>query len=158
MRYFHDSERNQWELTLNLGAAKRVYDALGVDLLNPSQESDDGRAITIRLAFDDFLLGRVVAEMIAPQAKARQLSRDELDALFDARTLAAAEKAFFAEWRDFFTQRGKTWASKAVALDYASKEVVESASLAKVELLEAERRGATSSDSPVAPESQTSAT
>ncbi|MBQ6828418.1 MAG: hypothetical protein IJO46_10435 [Thermoguttaceae bacterium] len=105
MRYFHDSERNQWELTLNLGAAKRVYDALGVDLLNPSQESDDGRAITIRLAFDDFLLGRVVAEMIAPQAKARQLSRDELDALFDARTLAAAEKAFFAEWRDFFTQR-----------------------------------------------------
>lgn len=158
MRYFHDSERNQWELTLNLGAAKRVYDALGVDLLNPSQESDDGRAITIRLAFDDFLLGRVVAEMIAPQAKARQLSRDELDALFDARTLAAAEKAFFAEWRDFFTQRGKTWASKAVELDYADKERGEKAALEKVQTLEAERLGATSSDSPDGPESPISAT
>lgn len=158
MQYFHDSERNQWELTLNLGAAKRVYDALGVDLLNPSQESDDGRAMTIRLAFDDFLLGRVVAEMIAPQAEARHISREELDALFDARTFAAAEKAFFAEWRDFFTQRGKTWAAKAVELDYASKELAESASLARVELLEAERRGATSSDLPVGPESPISAT
>ena len=158
MQAFHDSERNRWELALNLGAAKRVYDALGVDLLNPAQPTDDGRALTVRLAFDDFLLGRVVVEMIAPQAEARHVSREELDALFDARTLAAAEKAFFDEWRDFFTQRGKTWASRAIELDYASKERVESASLAGIERLEAERLGATSSDSPDGPESQISAT
>jgi hypothetical protein len=158
MQAFHDSERNRWELALNLGAAKRVYDALGVDLLNPAQPTDDGRALTVRLAFDDFLLGRVVVEMIAPQAEARHVSREELDALFDARTLAAAEKAFFDEWRDFFTQRGKTWGSGAIELDYASKERVESASLAGIERLEAERLGATSSDSPDGPESQISAT
>ena len=158
MRYFHDKDHNRWALELNLGAAKRVYDALGVDLLNPAFVCDNGQTVSARLCYDDLLLGRVVLEMIAPQAEAVRVSRDELEANFDAKTLCDAEGAFFDEWRDFFTQRGKTWASKAVELDYADKERGEKAALEKVKTLEVERLGATSSDSPDGPESPVSAT
>ena len=120
--------------------------------------SDNGQTVSARLCYDDLLLGRVVLEMIAPQAEAVRVSRAELEANFDAKTLCDAEAAFFDEWRDFFTQRGKTWASKAVELDYADKERGEKAALEKVQTLEAERLGATSSDSPDGPESPISAT
>lgn len=157
MRYFHDKDKSRWEIELNLGAAKRVYDALSIDLLNPAFVCDDGRTVSARLCYDDLTLGRVVAELVAPQAEARQVSRDELEANFDAKRLCAAEAAFFAEWRDFFTQRGKAWATKAIELDHAEKERGEKAALESMRTLEAERLGATSSDSPDEPESPTSA-
>jgi len=96
MRVFHDSDRNRWELKLTLGAAKRVFDETGVDLLNPTKIGTDGRAVLQKLVTGDLLVGGVVFAMIGDQIRERKLDKKEVYDAFDAATITATSTPF---WR-----------------------------------------------------------
>ncbi len=114
MRVFHDSEKNRWELKLTLGAAKRVFDETGVDLLNPTKIGPDGRTVLQKLVTGDLLVGGVVFAMIGDQIRQRQLDESEVYEAFDAATITAMRDAFFAELSDFFIARGRDYLAKAL--------------------------------------------
>lgn len=94
MRVFHDSDRNRWELKLTLGAAKRVFDETGVDLLNPTKIGTDGRTVLQKLVTGDLLVGGVVFAMIGDQIRERKLDEKEVYDAFDAATITATSTPF----------------------------------------------------------------
>ena len=125
MRVFHDSDRNRWELKLTLGAAKRVFDETGVDLLNPTKIGTDGRTVLQKLVTGDLLVGGVVFAMIGDQIRERKLDEKEVYDAFDAATITAMCDAFFAELRDFFIARGREYLAKALEEERPNAETVD---------------------------------
>lgn len=111
MQEFKDSEGRRWQIRLTLGGVKRILDELGVDLLNLSQYADSSEnSITMRLVNDDLFVGRVVAVLLAEQAK-NYAVENTLD-IFDGATTNAAQEAFFSEFAFFFKDRKNKAAEK----------------------------------------------
>lgn len=154
MKTFYDNSNRRWCIALNLGTVKRVMDAIGVNLLNPSYDSGDGRALSVRLLMDDYFFGSIVAEIIRPQCFANKVDENELFDLFDAETLLAAQTAFNEEYRDFFERRGNTANMKILTASEAAKE---QANKRVIDDLENALNGSTSSELPVAQDLTTSA-
>lgn len=125
MRVFHDSDKNRWELKLTLGAAKRVFDETGVDLLNPTKIGPDGRTVLQKLVSGDLLVGGVVFAMIGEQIRERKLDENEVYEAFDAATITAMCDAFFAELNDFFIARGRDYLAKALEEERPNAEIVD---------------------------------
>ena len=92
MKTFTDTVGRTWALTLNLGTALAVKDALGVDLLQP--EVGDPPLLT-RLGTDELLLGEVLCCLLAGQFETHKVSESEVRASFDGQTLLAAQTAFY---------------------------------------------------------------
>src|SRR6056297_1915427 len=101
MKTFTDAAGRTWALTLNLGTAMAVKDALGVDLLQPEQ--GDPPLLT-RLGTDELLLGEVLCALLAGQFETHDVSAADVRAGFDGQTLLAAQRAFHEELVDFFRQ------------------------------------------------------
>jgi hypothetical protein len=111
MKTFTDTAGRTWTISLNLGTALQVKDALGIDLLQP--EAGDPPLLT-RLGTDELLLGEVLCALLGSQFEAHQVSAADVRASFDGQTLLAAQKAFYEELVDFFRQRGRADRARAV--------------------------------------------
>jgi len=112
MKTFNDTAGRTWTISLNLGTAMAVKDALEIDLLQP--EAGDPPLLT-RLGTDEMLLGRVLCALLEGQFEAKKVSAEDVRASFDGATLLAAQKAFYEELVDFFRSRGRNDRAKAVA-------------------------------------------
>ena len=111
MKTFTDTAGRTWTISLNLGTAMAVKDALGIDLLQP--EAGDPPLLT-RLGTDELLLGEVICCLLAGQFEANKVTAEDVRASFDGATLLAAQKAFYEELVDFFRQRGRADRARAV--------------------------------------------
>jgi len=111
MKTFTDMAGRTWTISLNLGTAMAVKDALGIDLLQP--EAGEPPLLT-RLGTDELLLGEVICCLLAGQFEAHKVTAEDVRASFDGATLLAAQKAFYEELIDFFRQRGRADRARAV--------------------------------------------
>jgi len=135
MKTFTDNTGRAWSITLNLGSAMAVKDAVGVDLLQP--EAGDPPLLT-RLGTDEMLLGEVLCAMLAPQFETHRVTAEDLRNSFDGATLLAAQNAFYEELEGFFLARGRTDRAKAVAKQRAMITAAIEAMAAKVDAVDVE--------------------
>ena len=145
MKQFADSTGAVWALKIDIGAARRVLSALGVNILNPAEPCGE-TTVSQRLMYDDLFLVDVVRAIVDPKDV-------DFDARIDGETIGRIEKAFWEEYRVFFAARGKEWAVRALDLDLEAKEA-----RAREALNEIETFGATSQGSPDDADSSASTT
>ena len=147
MKTFTDAAGRTWTLSLNLGTALKVRDALDVDLLQPEQ--GDPPLLT-RLGTDELLLGQVICCLLADQLEAHKVTEADVRAGFDGQTLLAAQTAFYEELVGFFRSRGRT--DRARAVETQSRVITEAVKAieARIEALDVDQaiRGALSGPSP----------
>lgn len=153
MTDFKDSQGRIWTIKLTLGAAMRVRDRLGIDVLNPVKLATDGdEPMLTRLAYDMLLVGQIVATLLEEQAKERGIDPVVLMDDFDGETCAAAHNAFLEEYERFFMGQKN---ERAISIVRLMRKVAEEALKAE------ETSGETSYDSqdePVSTITQTSPT
>ena len=138
MREFKDRKGRTWSIEINLGTVRRVQEKLGVNLLDVGFETDNGEPLTRRLLYDDLFFANVCAVIM-----------DDQGALFDefgGCELKELDERFWAEYKNFFADRGRDWAAKALEMDRKTRDDKAIETLEKLS-------GATSSSSPVEPES-----
>jgi len=122
MKAFQDEHGTQWELSLTIGAAQRVRDLLGVDLLEPLEprqkpkaragrsrkaRAAPGPALMTELELDMPLLCAVIHVLLKPQIEKAGLGDEDFADRLDGVTLRRAHDAFFSEWHDFFLHTGR---------------------------------------------------
>jgi len=111
VKAFTDAAGRNWTISLNLGTAMAVKDALGVDLLQP--EAGDPPLLT-RLGTDEMLLGEVLCALLSDQFEAKKVTEGDVRSGFDGATLLSAQKAFYEELVDFFRSRGRADRARVV--------------------------------------------
>lgn len=111
MKSFIDAQGRNWSITLNLGAAMKIRDRLGVDLLQP--ELGDPPLLT-RLGTDELLLGEVVCVLLESQFEVHNVTAEDVYKAFDGKTLQDAQEAFYQEMIHFFRQSGRTDRAQAI--------------------------------------------
>lgn len=97
MRKFKDSEGREWALSLNIGEAKRVKDALALDLLDPTSLQ--------QLAGDPYLICNVLFVLCEKQAKDAGIDDAAFGRGLAGDSIDEATDAFLAELVDFFPKR-----------------------------------------------------
>ncbi len=147
MKTFTDTAGRTWSISLNLGTAQQVKDALKIDLLQP--EAGDPPLLT-RLGTDELLLGEVICCLLGGQFEAHKVTEADVRASFDGATLLAAQKAFYEELIDFFRQRGRADRARAVETQAKMIEAAVKAIETRIEGLDIDAaiRGAMSGSSP----------
>lgn len=147
MKTFTDAAGRTWSISVNLGTALKVKDALGVDLLQPEQGEPP---LLTRLGTDELLLGEVICCLLGDQFEVHKVTEADVRAGFDGQTLLAAQTAFYEELVDFFRSRGRT--DRARAVETQNRVITEAVKAieAKIEALDVEAtiRGALSGPSP----------
>ncbi|MDD3585818.1 MAG: hypothetical protein PHQ75_01435 [Thermoguttaceae bacterium] len=111
MKTFVDTQGRTWSITLNLGAAMKIRDRLGVDLLQP--ELGDPPLLT-RLGTDELLLGEVICNLLESQFDVHKVTAEDIYNAFDGKTLQDAQEAFYQEMIHFFRQSGRTDRAQAI--------------------------------------------
>jgi hypothetical protein len=125
MKTFHDNTGRPWRVEIDIGAIKRVREFLPeVDLLAPhspavgeTRKDRRGRPMPLmtRLMYDDVLLVDTIFVVVKPQADALKVSDLDFAAAIGGKAALEANRAFQAEWADFFRQRGRP--AEATALE-----------------------------------------
>lgn len=115
---FQDSTGNEYNIIINIGKALSVLESTGADLLNPLSKSDNDMPITQRLLYDDIYLAKVIASLVSDDSKEQARVLESLD----GSSMKRAENAFWKEYRFFFEERGKKWASTAIQADLTTRE------------------------------------
>ena len=147
MHSFKDCKGREWEISLTLGSAMAVRDAIGVDLLSPEQ--GDPPLLT-RLGTDELLLGQVIAALLAKQIEASQYDAPDVLDAFDGETLGKAHTAFYEELRGLFQSRGRKDRATAVEKQMAMLDAAIEAVSARLDAVnvDAAVAGAMSGESP----------
>ena len=146
MKPFTDSQGRTWNVTVNVGAIKRVRDLLGVDLLDVANND-----LLSRLADDPCLLVDVLYALCKPEADAAKVTDEDFGQAMVGGVLDEASGVLMKELLDFFPS-----AQRAMALGRMARKIVEQeAALAQAAeamkpLIEAAREtpGASSGNSP----------
>ncbi|MBN2559918.1 MAG: hypothetical protein JXQ75_03185 [Phycisphaerae bacterium] len=112
MHTFVDTKNRTWNLSLTLGAAKRVRDLLGINLLEP--EAGDPPLLT-RLGTDPILLLDVIYCLVEPQAQKDGVSDVEFGESLGGDAVLQAQQALYEELIDFFRRSGRTDRAEALA-------------------------------------------
>lgn len=139
------------DLTVNIGAAMRVLEKTGANIFNPASETGSG-ALADRLMADDLFLIEVAAAITRPQFESEDVEKAFFNALGGAE-IAAIAKTFWEAYELFFTQRGKEWAAKAIAIDLKRKADAEAQAVENLSLATAVSAPETSQDSQEEPAS-----
>jgi len=149
MKPFNDSTGRTWEVTVNVGAVRRVRDLLGVDLMDVA-----GGDLLERLADDPVLLVDVLYVLVKPQADAKGVSDEDFGRGMVGGVLDEAASALMKELLDFFpsAQRARALGKMARELEAQQAAVTEAAAaLATMPLpgvAAAETGGGSSGNSP----------
>jgi len=106
MRIFKDKSGETWEVSMTVGAAKRLRDRCGIDIMAPEKTGPDGLPGLTSLGVDEFRQAEAIACMLEPQFLARGMDSDQVLDLFDGAALAAAQTAFWEELENFFRSQG----------------------------------------------------
>jgi len=122
MRTFKDAAERTWEIAVTIGAAKRIKDKLGVDLLRLDKPgADDDMPLLTRLGVDELLLAEIICCLIGEDQFAKQgVTEEQIAAAFDGTAVLAAQKAFYEELIDFFQKRGREYLAKAIKKQLAT--------------------------------------
>ena len=124
MKPFNDSAGRTWEVTVNVGAVRRVRDLLGVDLMDVA-----GGDLLDRLADDPVLLVDVLYVLVKPQADAKGVSDEEFGRGMVGGVLDEAASALMKELLDFFpsAQRARALGKMARKIEAQQEAVTEAA-------------------------------
>lgn len=141
MKPFADSEKREWAVVVNVGAVRRVRDALGVDLLDVARGG-----LLERLADDPVLLVNVLYVLCRSEADARGVSDEDFGRAMVGGVLDDAASALFKELLDFFPS-----AQRARALGKLAR-LLKDQEAAAVEAM-ASMPGGSSGNSPASAES-----
>ena len=155
MHTFTDTRDRHWEISLTLGAAKRVRDLLGINLLEP--EAGDPPLLT-RLGTDPILLLDVIFCIVKPQADQRNVTDLDFGESLGGDVVLAAQKALYEELIDFFRRSGRADRAQALATQQRVIELAVRRTLTEIETLDLEKAmakaglgqtpGSSSTDSP----------
>lgn len=119
MRIFKDSNRQDWQIVLNVNQIKRVRAALGVDLANVITLAKDGSVkvdLIDRIANDPCLLVDILWVLVEGQAKEIKVTDEQFGAALAGDSIEAATTAFLDELVDFFPGAKRLFLKKAVGL------------------------------------------
>ena len=124
MKTFTDAASRAWEVTVNVGAVRRVRDLLGVDLMDVA-----GGDLLERLADDPVLLVDVLYVLVKPQADAKGVSDEDFGRGMVGGVLDEAASALMKELLDFFpsAQRARALGKMARKLEAQQAAVTEAA-------------------------------
>ena len=124
MKPLTDSVGRAWEVTVNVGAVRRVRDLLGVDLMDVA-----GGDLLDRLADDPVLLVDVLYVLVKPQADAKGVSDEDFGRAMVGGVLDEAASALMKELLDFFpsAQRARALGKMAWKLEAQQAAVTEAA-------------------------------
>ena len=152
MKPFTDSAGRTWEVTVNVGAVRRVRDILGVDLMDVA-----GGDLLERLADDPVLLVDVLYVLCKPQADAKGASDEDFGRAMVGGVLDEAASALMKELLDFFpsAQRARALGKMARKIEAQQAAVTEAAAaLAAIPASETAdvRLGGSSGNSPASAE------
>jgi len=111
MKTFTDSAGRSWTIALNIDAAKRVRDLLGVNLLEPEKGDPP---LLMRIGTDEILLCDCIYCLCKPQADQQNVTDEQFGAALGGEAILAAQTAFYEELIDFFRQRGRSDRARAV--------------------------------------------
>ena len=133
MNQFIDSKKRAHALEITLGTALKVREAIGVDLLNPTDKTDNSDPLSTRLLYDDVFLGVVCYHLLADQLTGKEISKEDFLCALDGEATKRLDKAFWDEYRFFFQARGKEWIVEATKLDEAARDDALAKTLASVQ-------------------------
>ena len=124
MKPFTDSQGRTWNVTVNVGAIKRVRDVLGVDLLDVANGD-----LLSRLADDPCLLVDVLFVLSKPEADAKGITDEDFGRGMVGGVLDEASAALMKELLDFFpsAQRARALGKMARKLEAQQAAVAEAA-------------------------------
>lgn len=109
MQKFKDAENREWQIAITIGSVDAVFEAIGVDLLQPDvPQGTSNDPLLTQLGTDERLLGQVICELLMEQIDAANMDVKDIKAAFDGKTMLAATAAFHKEWAHFFRERGRT--------------------------------------------------
>ena len=107
MRSFKDSKNRQWDINFNIGAAIRIKQQAGYDLLKMATDEDDQMPV-LELLLSDITVAEVICAVISGQLAEKNVTQDDFFVSLDGKCFADASGAFMEELKDFFLQSGKT--------------------------------------------------
>jgi hypothetical protein len=114
MHSFTDTTGRTWELTLTIGAAKRVKGILGVDLLDLAGGNPP---LITRLHTDAMLLIDTIFVILKPAAEAAGVTDEQFGEALGGDAAWNAYQAFTAELEDFFRQFHRPDLERTVAVE-----------------------------------------
>jgi hypothetical protein len=114
MHAFSDTTGRQWDLSLTIGAAKRVKGLLNVDLLDLAGGNPP---LITRLHTDAMLLVDVIFALLKPQADAAGITAEQFGEALGGDAAWNAYQAFAAELEDFFRQFHRPDLERTVAIN-----------------------------------------
>lgn len=122
MKTFVDKTGQGWELSLTIGAVKRVRDRSGgrFDLLDPQRKVGD-RDLFELLDTDLAECWEVVWLLVEPQAAKRDVTAEQFGELMAADCLVDMQAKLFAEWVDFFRQCQRSELAAALTVVAAAR-------------------------------------
>ena len=97
MRTFKDNTGREWQIALSIGSAKRIKDALGIDLLDPSGVQ--------RLADSPYDVANTLFVLCQEQATAAGISDEQFGGKLSGDSIDDATDALMLEIVDFFPKR-----------------------------------------------------
>jgi len=112
MKIFKDARDRTWNVTVDVGAVKRVRDLCDVDLMDAIA---DGGVLLAKIDADPVLLCDVVFVLCQEQAAASKVSDVDFGRAMVGDAIDRATSAFLDELVDFFPARKRTVLAKAVA-------------------------------------------
>jgi len=116
MKTFKDSAGQEWTINITLGAARRVKEECGINLLALDEEvAEEGTSVLAILGTDELLLGGVIAEILRPQFAERGTTAEEVIENFTPEVVLASTNAFFEALIHFFRTTGRE--DKATAVE-----------------------------------------
>src|SRR5687768_6394236 len=98
MRTFKDTVGRTWNVALNIGTAKRIKEAMGLDLL------DNGQSIQ-QIAGDPYLMGNVLFVICEAQCKQLDVTDEQFGESLAGDVIDDALTALVEELVDFFPKR-----------------------------------------------------
>jgi len=140
MKSFTDTAGREWKIAVTIGAAKRIKDSLGVDLLRLDKPSEDDKLpLLTRLGLDELLLAEIICCLIGEKQFAEHnVTEDDIRDSFDGATMLAAQKTFYEELIAFFQQRGRAYLATAIKKQLATIEAAAKKAEAILEKLDPE--------------------
>lgn len=114
MHPFTDTAGRKWELSLTIGAAKRVKGLLSIDLLDLAGGNPP---LITRLHTDAMLLIDTIYAILKPAADAAGITDEQFGELLGGNAAWDAYQAFTAELEDFFRQFHRPDLERTVAIN-----------------------------------------
>jgi len=111
MKTFTDATGKSWNVEINIGAAKRVRDLTGVNLLSPL--AGDPPLMTM-LTIDPLIQAEVLYALVKPQADAARVTEESFYAIIATRALGDAADAMLEELMGFFRVLGQSTVADAI--------------------------------------------